>query len=245
MIHFPPLLTARLNVQLRELTMREAVTLAATPLGKHEAAATALLALIVESAKGPNDRPGRWTVQERMFVVAHYIACTSESGNFPVGDGAFLDYLLAEKDAAPDAVDVGEACGDRWRLRQLTGDEAAAIESICTTRFDWLAADMAARLSVIGADEGRPDASARPAEFAAWVAERKDVMQQMPESDFEALLLAYRRGLDELTHLFNIELDAAGHVALPKTSEGRGRVLSPARFPASAAIGRTAKVLCE
>lgn len=244
MIHFPPIKTARLNVQLRELTMREAVMLAATPLVKHEAATTALLKVIVESASGEHAVPGRWTVQERMFVVAHYIACTSDAGgNFAIGDGRFLDYLIADVDGAPDAVDVGEACGDQWRVRQITGDEAAAIESVCATRLDWLAADMAARLCVAGKDEGRPDATARPSEFAAWVAERAGVFKDMPEGDFEALFGIYAIGRDRLQHLFRIEVDAAGYVALPKDMEGGGQRLAPARFSVASALGRLAQIL--
>lgn len=242
MIHFPPILTARLNVQLRELTLKEAVELAATPLALHETATAALLAFIVEKAAGPNDKPGAWTVQERMFVVAHYIACTTE-GNFSLGDGRFLDYLQGDIDAAPELVDVGQACGDAWRMRQLTGDEALAMESVCKSRMDWLTADMAARLVVVGKDEGRPDASTRPADFAAWLTERKGVLQAMPESEFEELFDAYERGRAELHHLFWLGFEDDGHVVLPKTTEGGGESLAPARFPVAAVIGRVARYL--
>lgn len=243
MIHFPPIRTARLDVQLRELTIRESVDIAATPLDKHEAATTALLRRIVETAGGSHRDPGRWTVQERMFAVAHYIACTSEAGgNFAIGEGAFLDYLDAERDSAPDTADAGHACGDQWVVKQLTGDEALALEGLCADRLDWIAGDLAARMSVAGADEGRPDATSRPGEYAAWLAERMGVVKAMPEGDFEELFAACRRGMLALHHLFHIELDDQGPVAMPLGKEG-GAALAPARFQVDACIGSLAREL--
>lgn len=239
MIHFPRIQTPRLNVHLRELTIGEAVNLASTPLGKHEVATAALLASIVMETSGPNNHAGRWTVQERMFVVAHYIACTSDVGNFEIGDGRFLDYLQTSPDTAPESVDVGQACGDTWHMRQLTGDEALAMEQVCTSHLHWQAADMAARLYVPGKEE-RPDASERPADFTAWLQERKDVFLAMPESDFEALFSVYERGRVELNHLFWLGFDESGHTVLPKATEGGGSVRAPARFPVAAAVGRIA-----
>jgi hypothetical protein len=242
-IHFPPLRTGRLNVQLRELTIREAVGLAAMPPSAHEAATTALLKLIVVEANGPNQEQGRWTVQERMFVVAHYLACTAETGNFQIGEGRFLDYLRGDIDAAPGEVDAGEACGDQWRARQLTGDEAVAAEGLCRDRLNWVAADMAARLYVPGEDgPKRPDASEAPAAFSAWLAERTAVIESMAESDFEQVFAAYRRGLEGLQHLFWLEFDEGGHVVMPK--EG-GAALAPARFPVAAALGAVSRILGE
>lgn len=243
MIYFPPLRTARLDVQLRELTLREAVDLAATPLNSHHAATSALLARVVESAEGVHSNPGRWTVQERMLAVAHYIAATSEgAGNFAIGELTFLDYLDDQRDAAPDVVDAGQACGDTWQARQITGDEAIAMEQVCSSHLDWVTADVAARMVVVGAEEGRPDATAKPAEFAAWLSERMGVIQAMPESTFEELFAAYRRSLETLQHLFWLEFDEEGPFVLPKMKEG-GAALAPARFLVSSCIGQLARIL--
>ena len=245
MIHFPPLQTGRINVQLRELTIRQAVALAATPLEKHEAATSALLAAIVEEARGEHTQPGRWTVQERMFVVAHYLASTSDSGgNFAIGNARFLDYLRGDIDTAADTVDAGEACGDQWRAKQITGDEAIAMEALCTDRMAWVAADMAARMRALdGSDPEPPDATDKPADYAAWLAERKAVIEAMPESDFEQLFEAYRRGLVGLRHLFWLEFDSTGHVVMPKPQKGGGAELDPARFSVAAALGDLARIL--
>lgn len=238
MIHFPPLRTARLDVQLRELTIRQAVELAAAPVGRHEAATTALLRSIVAEARGEHAEPGRWTVQERMFVVAHYLACTSEDGsNFPIGNGQFLDYLVAERDTAPAEVRAGEACGDEWIVRQLTGDEAVALESLSRSRQDWVWGDMAARLRAVGdeQDDQAPDATDKPGLYADWLTARKAAIEAMPESDFEALYQVYREALPRLDHLFILEVDQDGHFVMPVRKEG-GADLAPARFPVRAVL---------
>lgn len=243
MLHFPRLLTARLQVQLRELTMREAVRLAATPLGKHEAATTAFLALVVDRAGGPHATPGRWTVQERMLVVAHYLATAGSDGaNFSVGEGRLLDYLHPAADHPGEAVDAGEACGDRWRIKQLTGDEALAMESICASRLDWIAAGMAAQMRADDEPE-QPDATDQPGAYVDWLSARMNTVLDMAEGDFGDLFTAYVAGKRRLFHLFELEVDAAGHIALAKAKEGGGQSMAPARFPVDAAIGRFAQIL--
>jgi hypothetical protein len=248
MIHFPRLQTARLDVQLRELTIRESVALAATQLDRHEAATSALLGLIVADAKGANTQPGRWTVQERMMVVAHYISCTSEAPNFDLGDGAFLDYLQGEIDAGPESVAAGRACGDDWTCKQLTGDEAVLIEQQCSTRLDWTLADMAARMRATSSeDPPPPDASTEPAKYAEWIKERSSLFERMAESDFEEMFACYRNGLVALRHLFWLDFDSHGHIVMPKpakTGEGEGgRELPPVRFPVASALGSIARIL--
>jgi hypothetical protein len=249
LIHFPPAVTTKLNVQLRELTMREAVELAATPLGRHEAAATALLDRIVLTAGGPHSDRRLWTVQERMFIVAHYIACTTDGpGNFELGDGSLLDYLLADQDSAPDQVDVGPACGNRWTVKQLVGAEAIAVEALSARRADWVTADMAARLRCDDPDDPpAPDPANDPGRYAAWLAAQKKGIDDLPESDFEELFAVYRAGLVPLEHLFRVEFDHQGLIVMPKAkAKARGggdASLSPARFPLASCLGRVASIL--
>lgn len=246
MIYFPPLRTARLDVQLREMTIDEEITLAATPLDKHEAATAALLAAVVKEARGEHADPGRWTVQERMLVVAHYIAATAaEGGNFAVGEGSFLDYLDAKVDSAPAQVEAGEACGDRWMVRQVTGDEAQIIESMCTARKDWVAADMAARMRAVGSetDASAPDATDKPGDYGTWLDTRKSAMLALPTSDFADMWAVYLAGLRDLHHLFALDLDDAGYLAEPMTTEAGGQQLAPVRFSVAAAITDLARHL--
>lgn len=245
MLHFPRLLTARLDVQLRELTMREAVALAATPLNRHEAAAAAFLALVVAEARGPHAEPGRWTVQERMLVVAHYLAAAGgEGANFSIGAGRFLDFLHPAADHPGDECDAGDACGDRWRIKQLTGDEALAMEPLCKTRFDWLAASMAAQMTAATeSGPARPDATSQPAAYVDWLSERLQLLKELPEGDFVDLFGAYSTGKRALFHLFELDADAAGHIALARTDGGGDRLSAPARFPVGSAIGDVAQIL--
>lgn len=246
MIDFP-ILRMRMEVQLRELTMREAISLAAMPPARHEAATDRLLSYVVASVRGDGavSDPRAWTVQERMMAVAHYIACTADGGgNFEIGEGHFLDYLDAAADRVHDEVDVGEACGDQWRMRQLSGAEALAIESVCATRIEWIHADMAARLySNSEHGSARPDPMTRAGDYAVWLQERREVFRDLPESDFEALFAAYERGRSALHHLFWVGFDDAGLVVLPKTEGGTGVELRPARFPVASTVGRLARWL--
>lgn len=245
MIHFAPLQTRRLNVQLRELTISQALELAAIPPDRHEAATSAFLARAVASASGPHAEPGRWTVQERMLVVGHYLSAVSEHANFAVGEGRYLDYLDPQHDSAPEWVDVGEVAGDQWACRQVTGDEAVAMEKVSADLMGWICADIAVRMRELkdGSLEEAPDATESPAEFADWLVERKGVISRLPESDFEAMYIACSSGRQMLHHLFNLgfESGAGGHVAIAR-GEG-GADLAPARFPARACLSRVALIL--
>lgn len=251
MIHFSRLLSPRLDVQLRELTIGEAVSLAAIPPAQHERATSALLRAAVLHAGGSHPDPARWTVQERMLVQAHYIACVSESGgNFEVGGGRFLDFLDSAADHGPEDVEVGQACGSTWRMKQLTGAEAEAIEVIAASRFDWLLGDMAARLRVQDPEEPPvPDPHKAPHSYEEWLRAQIGVIKAMPESEFAQVFALYRAGLGALHHLFTLEFDAQGHMVMPRPApegkEGGGQALAPARFPVAACITEVASILGE
>jgi hypothetical protein len=239
MIHFPRLRTARIDVQLRELTSLEAIGLASLPIGRHEVATSAMLRHIVDEAAGDHQDPALWTVQERMLVMTHFLACMRrDDQNFEIGDsGARLtDYLLAELDSGPDRVEIGEFCGSAWTMRQVLGCEAEAVEAVSKSRFDWLAADMAARLRIVGdaEDDAAPDARASPAKYLDWLAARKAVFQAMPQSEFSELLTGYEFGLGQLEHLFSVATDDNGYVALNVKGGGAGAV--PARFSVDSAL---------
>jgi hypothetical protein len=242
MIHFPPLRTKRLDVHLRELTLRQSIELAAVPGHLHERATSALLACVVAKTGPGTPAQEDWTVQERCMVVAHYLASVADGeANFSVGEGRFLDYLESEVDAAPQECEVGQACDDDWVMTQLTGLQAEAMEGFCRTRLDWLLADMAARLRIASKEEP-PKAAAGVGAYQEWLQERAQVFRDFPESDFEELYAAYVRGLSRLHHLFALDFDDEGHVVLPLRKEG-GASLAPARFRAATCIGSLARAL--
>lgn len=244
MIHFPPLRTKRLDATFRELTLREAVELAAIPPHLFERATTALLSCVVKEVAESSPSIDAWTVQERTMAVAHYLAhATDGEANFAVGEGAFLDYLDAVRDAAPLEIEAGRAHDDDWVIGQLTGLQAEAMEGFCSTRLEWLTADMAARLRIPGKEEV-PLVGAGVAAYAEWLQERAAVFREFPESDFEELYGLYVVGLGKLHHLFALDFDDMGHVVLPAPAkEGGAGSLAPARFRAASCIGGIAQAL--
>lgn len=246
MIHFPPLRTRRLTVQLRELSIGESIAIAAMPAHLEEASCTAFLRRAVESAKGIED-PAHWTAQERMLAVCHYLASISEDGpDFSLGDGRYSDYLDGGADIsiAVQRVDVGEVGGDAWHVRHLTGAMAESIERMAgevegiSGRLHWLLGGMAAQMVRVG--ESVPDATDGEGAFDEFLVGRMRVMAGFPESDFAVLMALYAAGREKLHHLFKIEFAADGLVAMPKG--GAGGDLPPARFPVRSCLSGMA---CE
>jgi hypothetical protein len=245
MIHFPRLRTSRMDIQLRELQIGEELELAALPLGQHEATTSALLAKIVADASPTTPAAGRLTVQERTMIVVHYMACTRpDERDFQIGDdGTVSDYIMGEVDSAPHMVNAGEAAGSVWTCRQVLGGEAEAIERLCQDRSDWVFADMAARLREVGQADDAPDAISSPLPYSEWLKRRVEVFKAMPTSDFTAVCEVYSAALDELAHLFVLDCDNEGYLALPVRKGAGGEDLPPARFSAAAALSAIAHLL--
>jgi hypothetical protein len=243
MKHFPILRTQRLTVQLRELSIGQSVKLAGIPDHTFETACTAFLRASVESVQGVED-PLHWTVQERCFGVAHYLACVADDGpDFSLGIGKFTDYLEAEADHFVEQIEMGEIAGDRWQIQQLTGAMAESIERL-TGEFDvpgrlhWLLGAMAAQLT--RENESLPELESESA-YDQWLLSRMRVFGAFPDSDFEPLMGAYLAGLDGLHHLFAIHFDDRGIVVLPRKGADGG--LPPARFPVLSCLSKTACAL--
>lgn len=242
MINFPVLRTRRLTVQLRELSIGESIALAAMPVHLAEASCSAFLNKAVASVKGI-ESPAQWTVQERMLVVAHYLASVSEDGpDFSLGAGHYSDYLDGAADIATPVVpiEVGSVGGDTWSIRHLTGAMAESIERMAgecdgmTGRLHWLLAGMAAQM--VRSGEAPVDPSDGEGVFDEFLIARMKVFAGYPESDFEVLMALYAGGRDKLNHLFQVEFAPDGLVALAKG----GGDLAPARFPVHACLSRMA-----
>ncbi len=247
MIHFPPLRTRRLTVQLRELSIGESIAIAGMPAHLEEASCTAFLRRAVETAKGVDD-PAQWTVQERMLGICHYLASTSDEGpDFSVGDGRYSSYLDGASDirASDSLVEIGAVGGDSWHIRHLTGAMAESIERLTgevegiAGRLHWLLGGMACQL--VRAGESVPDALDGEGAFDEFIVDRMRIMAGFPESDFAALITQYLAGRDKLHHLFRIEFSQDGIVAMPKG--GAASDLPPARFPAHTCLTRMARDL--
>lgn len=257
MIIIPPLRTRRISARLRELPLGAAVRLAGIHPRQHELATTEFLRAVLESADTPTPGhvadPRLWTVQERTLAVCHYIAASAPNGqaDFAVGEGGHLtDYMVTEADYVA-AVDLGEACLDRWRMVPMVGMAAEAIEradgyveGVAPGHMHWLVGSMAAQLQRVGPD-GQPVEDPAPVDDAAyddWLKDRMAVFANFPQSDFEALLALRARGAQGLLHLFDMDAGAAGMVAHPKEMEAG---LPPARFPVDVCLSDVAKGLAQ
>lgn len=248
MIYFPPLRTRRLTVQLRELSIGDSLTLAAMPGHMEEASTTAFLRCAVDAAKVAVEDPARWTVQERILAVCHYLSATTEDGpDFSLGEGRYSDYLQGEADiqTSVQAVEVGEVGGDTWHVRHLTGAMAESIERMAgeieglSGRLHWLFGAMAAQLVRTG--EEVPDAAGGEGAFDEFLLSRVMVLKGYPESDFAKLMTLYLEGRDKLHHFFKLEFTEDGIVAMPKG--GAAGNLPPARFPVHTCLSRMAREL--
>lgn len=253
MRHINPYRTPRIGVELKELTIGDAIVLTARPSTTYEANQGASLAAMVKAHEGRDGQVSDirlWTVQERHAVVAHYLASTFESPDFQVGENAkFSDYLLMNR-ATAEAIALGPVAGDEWTLTPLLGLYAESIERLMaqhripSKRTGWILASMAAQLR--STDE-------REAQFRAhynlpaanhwdlpeallddWMEHRVQMLLTTPDSDFGALLTAYLMGFEQQQHLVRMAHHDDGLVLV-----GEVPALPPARFPVPDLFGLT------
>lgn len=243
MIHFPVLRTKRLTVRMKELPMLDAIALASIPNHLNEEATTAFLRASIDSIQGI-ENPEDWTVQERTMAVCHYMASILDDGpdfSLAGGEARFSDYLLGEQDYDDDLIDIGVIEGDRWEIRHLLGAMAGSIERLqgelpnVSGHTHWCIGRMAAQLI--------PNGTAVPTsgDIDAAMLERMRVIASYPESVFARLMDAFEQGREALDHLFILEADEHGLIALPR--EGSAAEKPPARFPVGACLTTLAKHL--
>lgn len=241
MIAFQPLRSARLNVELRELTAADAIYLCKLPVSEQERGMSELLARIVEKVDKPRVGqavdPALWTVQERNWVTCHYLAQTMIEGNpdFPVGEkGRFSLYLLPEMSAPVEKVDIGRIGDDNWCVYQLLGGYAEAIErlvlagELTSDRGGWIVGAMAAQVYRLGEEPIAID-GAMPAAIDEAITKRATALLTLSESEFELLMLAFLNAMPKLDHIFRMQFGNEGIVFMPVSEEVPG--LPPARFP--------------
>ncbi len=245
MIFFPPLRIRRFTAQMHELTIGQALQLAAFPSHLDEMATTFFLRAAVDS---PTIDPALWTVQERMMGIAHYLSCTlDDAPDFAVGDGAsrFTDYFIPDAIERKSESSTFELEGDTWRVVNLLGRYAEAIERLSDEikgfqgRAYWLLGMMASTLLRKGEDA--PDDTAQDAEVDAWMLERMQAFAALPESVFFAMHSARMEKSSELTHLFKLHVDESGIIVLP-AKEDAGK--PPARFPVRSTLTEWTRRLC-
>lgn len=240
MIVFATLRTKRLTIQLKEMTIGDALYLLKLPEKDHEAATTEFLRRVIDKAGGKSGQvidPGMMTVQERGYLVAHYLAHTLDTPDFAIGAGTFSNYIL---DGASEPVDVelGEFGGDKWHYRPIIGRHAESIERLISwDRINpgldgWLIGSMACAMTTEAANE--PDIEALPDEHLDTLIQTKyEMIAGMPDSDFHILASMFFHAVSKSQHLLKLVITANGF-SFDAVSGGAG--LAPARFPVDTTI---------
>ena len=239
MLLFQPIKTRRICVRLKELTIGQAIALCKLPADRHELMTTEFLRQAAAEAEAPAGGyvtdPRLWTVQERARMVCHYLAQVADDGpDFAVGEGKLTDYLDFTADIGTDGR-VRDPGMPGWAFGPLLGGHAELLERSCSSRGEWLLGAMACQaLPTDQADEllALPDI-----DQLAELDRRTEAIKALPESEFEALLVAYDHvNCTALHHFLQVAFDADGVVF-----EAREAGLAPARFLADPCIGVAAR----
>lgn len=236
-MYFSVLRTKRLTVQLKELTIGQAIDLSEIPANLNELSCTKFLEKIIESVEGIQDVK-LWTAQERMIAVAHYLALTNDNKepDFKIGNGNYSDYLQGMKEYNDEfnGMVIGTVNNEEYKINYLNGKMLESIERVngevkgIKDRKHWMFGAMACQLFSKGTPEFNSDLS--DSEFDTLLVERMNFLRDMPSSLFEQLSILWRINTDKMTHLFCISFDDNGLVALPKGGI-EGVALPSARFP--------------
>ncbi|MFI3187759.1 MAG: hypothetical protein QX198_17425 [Methylococcaceae bacterium] len=242
MKHFPTLRIRRLTLQLKELSIGDAIALANMPEHLSEAECTAFLKAAIESVTSGSSNPSDWTVQERSLAVAHYLASVLEDGpDFSLGEGRYSDYLDGSVDMPMDVnhIPIGEIGGDQWEVHHLTGAMTESIERLLgeviqiEPRLHWIIGSMAAQLRRVGEEITELTSDGL---FDEWLLKRMNILIGFPESDFEQLMAAYLAGQEKLYHLFTLGFNDNGIIIMPKKGGAPG--LPGARFPVRSCLSK-------
>lgn len=251
MLYFQPVRTARFTFTLQELSIaniRQLLNISPQFIEKARSGFLRYALKEIVFHKGYEDCTlDDLTVQERLFIESTYIASANDEANFPIGNGAYLDFLQIEKQFKPDLIKLGAIKDDSdiWYLQPLLGVVAETIEERLnadenTDRIDWIVHTMAAQL--VRENEDIPDVKADIVSYGDWLEQRAKRILALPESAFIQLLKLYFNGLKQQAHFFDITLDRQGIVLLPKSQEGEAELL-PARFRSSSTISTYTKIL--
>lgn len=247
MKYISPVNTTRISVEMSEMLIEDVEKLCEIPAVFEQRTLSELLRRVCKPIDRPNAvaDPRFWSVNERIFVVANYMAATRDDGpDFPVGEiadgGHFSDYLLSGTDFAADIPFEFE--GREMLYTPLLGYQAEVIEALIAggtykaTDFSWWCAAIAA--TVRGADE-EPQAYTDDASYEKALVERITAIRALADSQFVGLFHAYLDVQQRGAHLVHAVTSAFGVVAAPVSERPEGAPeLAPACFPAHTCISR-------
>jgi hypothetical protein len=245
LIEFRPLRTKRLALTLQEIAIGDAISLAGIPASLYESQTTRFLKGVISNAEATTPAhvtdPRAMTVQERGFIVAHYMAHVSETApDFSIGNGKFSNYLVGTQQNVITTFPAGNIGGDAWSLVPMVGAAAESVEELhgdiddrhgkkITEEYHWMLGCMASQLRK--KDDDAPD-PVTDTTYSDWLRERIHVLDRYPESDFVQMLVMYRQAVHATRHFFNMDFDDHGIVFPEEVAQEAVATLPPARFPA-------------
>lgn len=251
MLYFQPIRTSRFTFTLQELSIADIRLLLNISPNQIEKARGIFLKSAMKEIQWhqgyENNTLSDLTLQERLFIEASYIAVASEQGDFDIGNGTYLDFLIIEKQYKQEyqKIKLGSIKEDEdiWFIQPMTALMLETIEERVLNqenveRIDWILYAMAAQL--FREKEKQPDLKQDITSYGDWLDERVKTLSQLPESAFVDLLGLYFSGLEQGCHLFKTNFDAKGVLLMPRNptriDKGEEVELLPARFRASSLV---------
>lgn len=250
MLYFQNVRTSRFSFTLQELTIADTRNLLNIPPHLFEKTRGEFLKRAIKEIHWNENYSlkvdlGDLTVQERIFIESIYIGQSSNTPDFLVGEKLKLsDYLNYEKQYQPEfnRLFLGEAGGDKWFIKPLTGRDIEIIEALIfskadkPTRLDWFIYAMSACL-LLENEEEVTDAS----EIERRIEHKYSTFNNYQESEFLVLFSLFTQAIDNKNnHLFNINFDEEGIICLSLPREG---ATTAGRFCSLSAINEVTKRL--
>lgn len=255
-MYIPPLVTARINAQMKELSIGDVIDLAAMPTLNNEAGVLHSVKRVVAETNVPVET---WTVQELYAALLHYHTHAINGGQALVLDadtGADLSvYVLEDQDyplqkigrqvVADDLkyefeLDSESDSPDLLKMLPLTGASAVAIErcvlngqvkGVTDKREAWCIACAAAQIHARDFEWSWLDE--QHVSIDAYIHENIQRILSMAVSDYAALMLAFEQGLLALDHIVRLRVFDDGFALMPVKG---GEVYAPYRFCFDAVI---------
>lgn len=246
MINFKKLRTERICVCLQELTLGQAGALCREAPDRQELTTTSMLRAVASAAIAPTSRyvtdPLLWTVQERNYLLAMYLAQVMPDGpDFSIsGEAKLTDYLDMELDLRQSSTKL-ESKGRSYTVYPLLGVHAQALETMVSSRGEWLLGSMACTVFEDG-DTPPNWGDMSEDQVQVWIQAKTEAMDAKPESEAEAIYLAWEGGQTTLRHFFDLTFDDKGICFWPIKESEVGQ-LAPARFRAISAVSGVTKRL--
>lgn len=240
MNHLCPLNLPSITLEMRELTILQAMTLAKIPTTQEQYSVGRFIKFVTNNAVNPS----LLTAQERTMALCHYLAASGDNGaDFSVGSGTFFDYFNPTPVKKDDKIPLSDYAGDNWHITPLFGWALESLERLqgeiveLEGRIYWLIGRMAAQL--LRDNEDLPDFNSNDS-VDIWLLNRLRTFSRYPEREFNQLLSSFLSAVEGHDALFKIDVDDVGLVIMPCEGD---KGLPPARFPCYTLLTEWARLM--